>query len=447
MLTTPIFTRIISKEDYGSISIYNSWLTMITIFATFELSTGVFNKAMIKYEDDKDGYASSTLALSSLLTVGLYILYVLLREYIDTLIGLNTFVMTLMFIDIFFSQAMSFWSIRQRFDYNYRSVVLLTLVSNILATCLSIWLVISNSSHIVEYKIVGTVLVHVLIYSVVYFVIFHRGKRIYSYTYWKYALTYNIPLIPHYLSQQILNQSDRIMIGKMCGNDYAATYSVAYQLGIVMNLFTNAIHASFSPWVFRHIKEKRYQEIGNITLLITMFFSGLCFLFSLFAPELILILGGKSYYEAIWVIPPVAMSVVFNVMYSLIGNIAFYFEKTKFIMVGTTVSALMNLVLNYIFIHKYGFIAAGYTTLFCYILYAVLHYEFMKYICKENDIEVPYNGKLLWTIAIISVILSLLANVLYQHFCIRYSVIVIMIILAIASRKKIMSVIVTIKNL
>lgn len=35
-LTTPLFTRVLSQEEYGTVSIYNSWLAVITILATFE---------------------------------------------------------------------------------------------------------------------------------------------------------------------------------------------------------------------------------------------------------------------------------------------------------------------------------------------------------------------------------------------------------------------------
>ena len=49
-----------------------------------------------------------------------------------------------------------------------------------------------------------------------------KGKAFYIRDYWRFALAFNIPLIPHYLSSQILNQADRIMIGNMIGKGEAA---------------------------------------------------------------------------------------------------------------------------------------------------------------------------------------------------------------------------------
>ena len=68
----------------------------------------------------------------------------------------------------------------------------------------------------------------------------------------------------------------------------------------------------------------------------------------LFGPELIKIFATEEYYQAIWIIPPVAMSVFFNSIYSVFVNIEFYYEKTKYVMYVTVVLAGLNIVLNYI---------------------------------------------------------------------------------------------------
>lgn len=425
MLTTPVFTRTLSQEEYGTIAIYNSWLGIITIFATMELATGVFNKAMIKYEDNRDGYTSSTFILSSCLTISLFIIYLIGKKWWNNLLKLNTAMMVMMFIEILFTEAMSFWTVRQRFDYNYRSVIFFTLSANIVGTLLSMFLVINNETNKAEYRIFGTLAVHVVLYGIVAFLILKRGNQIYVREYWRYALWYNTPLIPHYLSQMLLNQSDKIMIGRICGNEYSAIYTVAYQVAIVMNIIIIAINASYSPWVYQKIKSQNVKPIGKTTFVIIVAFSMACFLFSLLAPEMIFVLGGKRYYSAIWIVPPVAMSVVFNVMYSLISNIAFYYEKRQLVMFGTIISATFNIILNAIFVPIYGFVAAGYTTLICYIIYSIAHYVFMIQVCNEKKIVMPYNTAAIWTIAIVSVVLSVLSAFLYNYPGLRYCFIII----------------------
>ena len=98
----------------------------------------------------------------------------------------------------------------------------------------------------------------------------------------------------------------------------------------------------------------------------------------------------------------------------------FYFEKNKAIMFASIVSAIMNVILNGIFIKKYGFVAAGYTTLICYFLYSVFHYYFMKKICKEENIPCVYKGWAFWICEIVFVALCLGCNMIYNYPRVRY---------------------------
>ena len=50
LITVPFFTRILTAEQYGQYSLYQSWLSIISIFATLNLSSGVFNNGMLKYK-------------------------------------------------------------------------------------------------------------------------------------------------------------------------------------------------------------------------------------------------------------------------------------------------------------------------------------------------------------------------------------------------------------
>ena len=438
-ITTPIFTRILTTDEYGKLSVFNSWLDILTIFATFELATGVFNKAMLKYEDDRDGYTSSSLILSTLITIGFIFIYSANNKFWNDLLELNSCLVYMIFTEILFSQAMSFWSIRNRFEFRYRNIVLVTIITNIIATILSLLLVILFNENRVELKVLGTLIVHVLVYSVIFIHILRRGKVLVNIHYWKYAINYNLPLIPHYLSQKVLNQSDRIMIERMVGASFAGIYTVAYQMAMVLNIITVSIHSSYSPWIFQQIKKRDTSSVGKITLGLELVICLLCFLFTLFAPEAILILGGEKYYEAIWVVPPVTMSIVFNLIYSLIANVAFYYEKTKLVMYGTAVTAVANIILNYIFIPKFGFVAAGYTTLVCYIVYSLVHYMFMLHVCKENNLNNPFYGKRMAGVAFLAVALSLVATVLYQHTLIRYLFVLLLVTICFVYRRRIYS--------
>lgn len=422
--TTPLFTRALSTEAYGTVVVYNSWYEIISIVATLQLATGVFPKAMIKYADDRDGYTSSTLALSSFLTLLWMLVYFIFSKVLVVFIGLSTELTILMFLDIFFSNAMAFYSVRNRFEYRYKSIVFITILTNITGPLLSVFLILSVSSDNQPLaKVLGILIVKILLYSYAFYKIFRNGKTIVCKEYWKYAIWYNIPLIPHYLSQQVLSQSDRIMISRMCNLSDAGIYGVAYQLSTSIFIFTLAVHYSFTPWTYENLKAEEYEKIGNVALKFEAAVGAACFLFSLFAPELIRIIGGKQYMQAMWIVPSVAMSVLFQTVYTFFANVEFYYEKTKFVMIASVFVAGLNIILNYIFISKYGFVAAGYTTLFCYIVYSVIHFVFMNYTLRQKNIKPFYNVKKVWGIGILFVIASLFVNILFVNSILRYMVI------------------------
>ena len=162
----------------------------------------------------------------------------------------------------------------------------------------------------------------------------------------------------------------------------------------------------------------------------------------LFAPEIIAVFAPKAYYEAIWVVPSVALSVFFMFLYSFFATFEFYYEKTTYVAAATVGGAILNIILNYIGIHRLGYLAAGYTTLFSYILFALLHYLFMNKVCDEFiDGIRPYNGKMILGIAALSCAIGFGCMALYQHPIIRYSIVVFLGIVALVCRKKLISLI------
>ena len=53
-ITVPIFTRLMSTEEYGTYTVYLSWLQILTIMTSLYLFNGVYDNAMAKYEKQRD---------------------------------------------------------------------------------------------------------------------------------------------------------------------------------------------------------------------------------------------------------------------------------------------------------------------------------------------------------------------------------------------------------
>ena len=112
IITTPIFTRLMSVEQYGQVSVFNSWMQIVTLICTFRLDYGVFYKGISKFKNDKDGYTLSMQSLSSIITLIVLFFYLVFRDYINALTELSTFLSLVMIFEVFATFSVSYWSIR-----------------------------------------------------------------------------------------------------------------------------------------------------------------------------------------------------------------------------------------------------------------------------------------------------------------------------------------------
>ena len=104
----------------------------------------------------------------------------------------------------------------------------------------------------------------------------------------------------------------------------------------------------------------------------------------LFSKEIVLIFGGQKYLESTEVIIPICIGIYFNYLFQLFARVQEYYERKITIVVPSILCAVLNLLLNYIFINLYGYQAAAYTTFACYLIFCVIHYFFYKKVCKEE---------------------------------------------------------------
>lgn len=435
-ITTPIFTRLLTTEDYGQYNVFNSWLGIVSIFVTLNVYYGVYTQGLVKFSDERNVFASSMQGLTTFLTVIWTGIYLFFHNFWNELFSLTTVQMLAMLVMIWTSAVFNFWSAEQRVLYKYKTLVAVTLLVSVAKPLIGIVFVV-NAEDKVTARILGLVLVELIGYTALYFVQMKKGKVFFSKKFWKYALMYNLPLIPHYLSQTVLNSADRIMIKNICGDNDAGIYSLAYSVSLIMTLFNTALMQTISPWIYQKIKDRKINEISKIAYVSLIVIAVVNILLIICAPEVIAIFAPKSYYEAIWIIPPVAMSVYFMYSYDLFAKFAFYYDKTTFIMIASVIGAALNIILNYIFINQFGYIAAGYTTLVCYIIYSVCHYLFMNIVCKKScDGVKPYNLRYILLITVPFVIVGFAMLFTYNYLLLRYLLIAVILVCAIILRKK-----------
>ena len=99
-ITLPLFTRILTTEQYGQCTIYNSWSSILSIFLTLNLAYGSFSTAMIKFEKERAEYIASVEGICLALSAVFLTIYFAFVEYWNRLFELPTIFIVLMVFEV-----------------------------------------------------------------------------------------------------------------------------------------------------------------------------------------------------------------------------------------------------------------------------------------------------------------------------------------------------------
>ena len=437
-LVIPIYVRLLSTSEYGQYTIFQSWCNILIIFATLNLHCGVYTKAMVDYSEDRDRYTSCMQGLSTVVTLVLFFIYIFTQDLWCKYMELDTTTFGLLFIYFIAFPSFSFWAVRQRVENRYVMMVIITLLQSVVTPILSLYLL--TQTDLRANAVIWGFLISQSLFGLFFYVYqFIKGKCFYDGKYWKHGLVYNIPLIPHYLSLVVLGQIDRVLIGHYCGKDKSGIYGLAYQVSMLMNVIIGGINGALVPWIYEKFKVKDFcsvkKEANRIIFLIAL----LTAMAMLVAPELIKIIGTPEYYEAIWIIPAVSLSVFFTFVYGLFACVEFYYGATKYVMFATTTGALLSITMNVLLLPRLGYLSAGYTSLTCYTLFLIMHYIFMKKVAKQNIGNTKvFDNIYVGRMCLIMFFIMLGSLVLYKYIVIRYFVVALIALWLIIKHKELL---------
>ena len=424
IITTPIFTRMMSTYDYGVSSTFVSWYTLLVIFSSLNLTYSV-GRAKQDFQGQLEKYVGSMQVLSALFSLLLDAVLLIFIEPLSKAMELTPGLMVLLCIYLFFEPAITFTQSRFRYSYNYKGNIAISLfiaVGNVLTTFAFILAFTTNKYY---GKVLGTVVPCALL-SLFFWLQSIRKKNLnINFEYWKYGLKISVPLILHTVSLNILSQSDRILISKFCGSEYTGIYSLAYNYAILINIVMNAVNEAWLPYFHDTYFDGDIDSIRkNVKPLVMLG----CFLgigCIALAPEAMAILGPSEYRVGMWAVAPVTAGIVCKFIYQQYVHIELHLKKTMYISAGTMVAAGLNFVLNIIFIPIFGFVAAAYTTLFSYFVLMIVHLIITKKILKVK----MYDDKFMFIVFFVVLAISAGFMSLYNLYLIRYAVLLVVVLL------------------
>ena len=426
-LTIPIFTRVLTTSDYGILSLYNTWVGIFNILLGLGTVVSV-NRAKIDFKEAYNQFVSSVSFLLLLLFVVFIIIIFMFNSFFSGFIGLPKYLLYFLIVQSYFMVVKSFLTAKFQFEYKYKLISIISVIVSLLGLIISIYLMLYVFK---ENKYNGPILgrgVCFIISGILFLIyIFHKGKEFINFKYWKYSLVLGFPIIFHSLSHAVNGQFDRIIINKYIGLNSTGIYSFAYNIGMIVTVFLGSFNTAWVPWFFEKLEQNNFNLIkskaNNYRNIFTFIYALILFL----SPEIIKIMADKSYWEGLKIIPWIFMACYFQFMYTLEVNVEFFLKKNNFIAIGTVLSAAMNIILNIIFIPKYGYIAAAITTAISYFFLFVFHTIITNLILKKVIYGVRFHMISIFYVFSITILFLIFQNLLYMRLIVIFLITILMV--------------------
>ena len=438
LIMIPVYVRLMSTTQYGSYTLFQSWSGIVSIFTTLNIAAYVFNNCLIKDEKNTNRVTSIFMGLLLVLTALWLVVFTMFSDFWTNVFGMNFAYIVLIVLDGAFFVGIDLWYAKERFDYKYKGVVVISVITAISNLVIGIIAVLSS-----EDKAFAAVLSKVIIQGAIVLFLFISSLKkscvIFDKEIWKYVITFNIPLIPHFLSTRILQQADRIMIEKICGLEAAGIYGFAYKISDAMIIFNTAILSTVIPWTYKKLKNEEFNQISQRVNMTIILVGVLNLLLVLVTPEVVNIIGTQEYAEAINIMPYVSLSCFMMYVFNVFVNVTYYYEYNNLVVFASIGAAIVNILLNAIFIPRYGMNAAALTTLFSYVLLAITHGLMSRYVLNRKGItDKVYDYKKIFYICASVILIGLLLIRLYSNFFLRVVILLAIGIVAFLKRKDIL---------
>lgn len=383
-ITLPILTRILTPADYGVISVYS---TIAGFFIIFLLMGVDSSKNLYFFEKDKnfsEFFGSNVLFLlvvNIVLTIIILLFVNPLAQFFSTDKYIIIFALFTSIINIPFILVLGYYQLIQ----NSKKYSLYNIIKYSSITVISIVIIILLS----ENKYYGRIYAEFFVSAVMFFIFLPKliklSKFKFKYEHIKYTFIVGLPLMPYLLTQLILNFSDRIIINMNSGETDVGLYSFAYNIGMVINTVIVGMNQSWAPIFYGKLRDEKHDDIFSLSPKFFSIIFSLAIVLIVFSRELVILLGEKRYYSSFEIIPFIVLGYVFIFLYTIYANYAFYYKRNLRISLFSLVSAGVNIILNLLFIPKFGYKFASVSTMISFfLLFTIQYIDVRNYVEKEK---------------------------------------------------------------
>jgi O-antigen/teichoic acid export membrane protein len=225
-------------------------------------------------------------------------------------------------------------------------------------------------------------------------------------------LKFGMPFIPNIFSAALMHGADRSLLRPRWPSvSGIGVYGLGYRFPFMLNFL---IHGSFARiWgasvMYDVAKQDNYQRTyARITTYFVTVYVVCQYILVILAPTVIKLLAAPEYFQAWVVVQIVGFGMCFYTLHQFFVIGAYIKSKTWYLPIAYTCSASVNIILNWYFLPKYGFMAAAWNSVITYLTFSTIGFFLFRKIYP-----IPFEFRRLAILFATGIVLVLINNALH----------------------------------
>lgn len=390
IFTAPVFSRLLGDNSYGIVSVYSTWVSIAAILFTLQTQQTLVNARVDFPQEEQPKYQSSVMSLSGMVFLACSVVVLLFLNPVSSILALDRPMILLLLFQTFGTYCVSF--INNKFTYEFKASqnFFISTGTTLVSIAISIVAIQWFPKEINYYgRIIGLAVTYGVLGLALSGYVLVKGRTFYKKKYWAYCLPLALPFVFQTLSDLLLGHSDLIMLQRMENAAVAGQYGLAFNFaGVIYTLFT-ALNNSWCPFFYDNMKAGRrdvvQRQARNFMELHTVLSIG----FMLLATEVYHVFADSSFWKGTALIPLFVASYYMIFMSTFAFNYKLYHKKSNIIAFATTMAAVLNIILNFFFIHLWGMMGAALATVTSHAAQFLFHQAAATRVGEKGEFPFP----------------------------------------------------------
>jgi O-antigen/teichoic acid export membrane protein len=432
IVLTPFFTRVFQLGEYGIVTELYAYIVFLMVILTYGMETGYFRYAE-KHAVPDEVFTTSLVSL--FVTSSLFIAVVtVFSQNIANIIGYpdnqGYFIMIGIIVGVDAFTAIPFARLRQKNKaLKFALLKIAGVVINIVLNFLFLYFIPTyhlNEKYefiaaVYSAKIgVGYVFISNMVASLVTLLLLTeeilKVNIKFNRKLWKELIYYSLPLLVAGLAGTVNEALDRVMLKHLIPADLhpleqLGIYGANYKIAVLMQLFIQMFRFAAEPFYFSKAKEKNAEWLFGDVMKYFVIVCMLIFLMVTLYIDIFKHFIGRSFYGGLNIVPVILYAIF---LLGVFFNLSIWYKLKNLTQYGAAITiggALITVIINWIFIPRYGYTASAWAHFICYLSMVIF-----SYFIGQHFYRIRYDLKVFLLYAILPVVIFIFAKWLNLSF-------------------------------